>query len=317
MLMPVAIAGALTLPATSVQVPLADWPAPSVVNVIGAVQLAMPDKASAPLKVTVTLVLFQPAAFGAGDAAAAAVGAVRSILTVTEAVRTNPAPFVAVQETTVPAVSVVKLVGSQLVNSVLIPEIGSLTFQLTVVADLSQPAALGVGATVGVTSGGVVSIRTTVETVVVKPAPSVARHVNVEPAVSAVNVTVPQPLLDVIPDSGSETLQLKVTGVVVFHPEAFGDGLIVGVTTGGVVSPVAFTTLSCVGNPRATRSAVARDVVFPAASETKTASNVQMAFSLPWGKVSVTLLETEVLGVGLAEAVCVDPPEALTNEPSK
>ena len=40
----------------------------------------MPDNASVPEKVTVTSVLFQPFAFGEGDAAAEAVGAVLSML---------------------------------------------------------------------------------------------------------------------------------------------------------------------------------------------------------------------------------------------
>ena len=80
-LIPLAVAVA-TLPAMSVQVPLADCPAPSVLSVAGAVQLAMPERLSVPVNVTVTLALFQPAPFGAGEAAAVATGGVLSILSV-------------------------------------------------------------------------------------------------------------------------------------------------------------------------------------------------------------------------------------------
>ena len=73
----------LMLPALSVQVPDADCPDPSVLKVTGAVQDAMPDPASVPLKLTVTLALFQPLAFAAGVAIADADGAILSICTVT------------------------------------------------------------------------------------------------------------------------------------------------------------------------------------------------------------------------------------------
>src|SRR5437867_3243559 len=80
MLMPSAEASALVLPALSVHVPLADCPVPSALSVAMDVHEAIPDKVSAPLKVTVTLVLFHPFAFAAGDAVALAVGAVLSML---------------------------------------------------------------------------------------------------------------------------------------------------------------------------------------------------------------------------------------------
>ncbi len=79
MLMPLAVAGALTLSALSVQVPEADCPAPSEPSTTAESQEAMPDSSSLPLKLTVTLVLFHPLAFGAGEASAFAVGAVLSI----------------------------------------------------------------------------------------------------------------------------------------------------------------------------------------------------------------------------------------------
>src|SRR5207247_1275554 len=81
MLIPVLETGALTLPALSVQVPgPAVWAAPSALSVTGAVQKSIVDRASVPVKVTVTSVLFQPLAFASGNWAAEAVGAVLSML---------------------------------------------------------------------------------------------------------------------------------------------------------------------------------------------------------------------------------------------
>ena len=50
-------------------------------TVCGAVQLAMPETVSAQTNVTVTLVLFQPAALASGDCVWLIVGGVWSILT--------------------------------------------------------------------------------------------------------------------------------------------------------------------------------------------------------------------------------------------
>jgi hypothetical protein len=211
---------------------------------MAAVQLAIPERASVPVNVTVTLVSFQPAAFGAGEALANAMGGVMSILIVTDAVVDSPAPFVAVHVNTVPAVSVVSVVTAQLGLESAMPDVGSLKFQATVVAELFQPAALGEGDTLGVTIGGVRSILTVTATEAVKPAPFTAVQVNVVPAVSAERLVVPQPELEVTPDSGSVTLQLTVTGAVVFQPKPLGAGLTVGTITGGVVSPVLLITVS-------------------------------------------------------------------------
>jgi hypothetical protein len=147
MLIPVLVTGSLTFPATSVQVPgPADCPAPSVVNVIAAVQVAMPDKPSVPLKVTVTFVLFQPAAFGAGDCAADAVGAVLSILMPVRLTGSLTFPALSVQ---VPgpadraAPSEVKTTGAEQVS---IPDSPSVPLKLTVTSVLFQPAAFAAGA---------------------------------------------------------------------------------------------------------------------------------------------------------------------------
>jgi hypothetical protein len=84
MLIPLTVAVA-ELPATSVQVPLTDCPAPSAERTVGAGGLpsAKPERLSVHVKLTVTLVLFQPFAFGAGDRIPAMLGGVLSIWTVT------------------------------------------------------------------------------------------------------------------------------------------------------------------------------------------------------------------------------------------
>ena len=73
-------AGLLSLPALSAHVPDADCPAPSLLSTTGSEHSSIPDRASAPLNVTVTSVLFQPFALAAGDAEAEASGAVLSML---------------------------------------------------------------------------------------------------------------------------------------------------------------------------------------------------------------------------------------------
>src|SRR5258708_5963817 len=171
-LIPLTDAGALTFPATSVQVPLAEKPVPSVLRITGAVQLAMPESASEPANVTVTLVLFQPAAFGAGEI-------------------------------------------------------------------------------LGTIEGGLVSILTVTDVEAVAPWPFVALHVNVVPLVSAPSIEVLQPVLEVIPvPVESVTLQLTVTGIVVFQPKPLGAGLTLATIVGGVGLVLVFVTVSWVVNPR-------------------------------------------------------------------
>src|SRR5688572_340784 len=75
-LMPATVAMAL-LPAASTAVPVADWPAPSP-SVCGAVQVSMPESASAQVKVTVTSVFCQPLLLADGDWLPLIVGAVLS-----------------------------------------------------------------------------------------------------------------------------------------------------------------------------------------------------------------------------------------------
>ena len=99
----------------------------------------------------------EPVASTVGDGNVS-VGAVRSILTVTEAEFDRPAPFVAVQVSVVPAseVSALTVVDVQAMDEP-IPDSGSETDQLTVTGPLFQPLLLALGLTVDVITGGVAS----------------------------------------------------------------------------------------------------------------------------------------------------------------
>jgi hypothetical protein len=74
--------------------------APLAETKIGDGHCATPDTESAQAKVTVTLVLFQPAASGAGEPDATTVGGVLSILIFGLIVAVTPALFTAVPRTT-------------------------------------------------------------------------------------------------------------------------------------------------------------------------------------------------------------------------
>ena len=69
-------------PALSVAVPLTVWLAICVLTVTGAVHVAIPDVLSAQVNVTTTLLLFQPAALGAGCATPVIVGRSVSVPTI-------------------------------------------------------------------------------------------------------------------------------------------------------------------------------------------------------------------------------------------
>jgi len=86
-------------PATSVTVPLINWLAPCVLTVSGCGQIAIGAVVAVQVKVTVTLELFQPAAFAAGEATTVIVGGVVAMLTVALAVVEFPAMSVAVPVT--------------------------------------------------------------------------------------------------------------------------------------------------------------------------------------------------------------------------
>jgi hypothetical protein len=96
------IAGVVTvavLPALSVTVPETVWLAPLAESTTGDGQFATPDNESAQAKVTVTFVVFQPSAFGAGEGVAVIVGAVSSMFSVAVTEAVSPALLTAVPVT--------------------------------------------------------------------------------------------------------------------------------------------------------------------------------------------------------------------------
>src|SRR4051794_38554695 len=96
-------------PRASTAVPSTDWPAPSLDTVTGAVQVAIPEPASAQVNVTVTGVRLQPVAL----AAPVIVGAVVSTeIAETVAVAVWPTRSAAVPVTDWPAPSVATVTGA-------------------------------------------------------------------------------------------------------------------------------------------------------------------------------------------------------------
>ena len=147
----------------------------------------------------------------------------------------------------------------------------------------SAPRGIGFGvARTLVVIGGEISIFTTTETEFVSGVgvlPLVAEQVSVVPVVGAVKVVGPQPVLEAMLVSGSVTLQVTVTGRVLFQSEPLGRGLTVGIITGGVVSAPGSVTVSVMG--------WLTKRVFPAASARKTEAVVQVPASVPTGKFAV------------------------------
>ena len=147
------------LPAMSETVTVWLTAAPSALRVSGLVGAprARPDRVSVMVNGAVTLVLFQPARLGAGDGAPnATTGAVLSSLTVTDLVVTRPTPLVAVHVSVAPVTGVsVVITGVAHPGDVAMPDSGSLTDQVTVTSELFQPARLGAGEVVTLTTGGV------------------------------------------------------------------------------------------------------------------------------------------------------------------
>ena len=82
-------------PAMSVAVPEIVWPAPSVLMVCGAGQVAIGAVVLVHTKLTVTLELFHPLASGPGEAVATILGGVKAIFNITFAVAEFPATSVA------------------------------------------------------------------------------------------------------------------------------------------------------------------------------------------------------------------------------
>ena len=109
------------------------------------------------MKLTVTLVLFHPAALGVGERDPKIVGGVVSRLTVTVLELGRPAPFTAEHVSVRPAVSVVMDVEPQPVEDAT-PDSGSVAVQVTVTLLTYQPLRPNVPLIAGVITGGVLSM---------------------------------------------------------------------------------------------------------------------------------------------------------------
>ena len=141
------------LPALSVQLPVTDWSAPSERSEAGLETVSAPETGSVQLKLTVTGTLFQPLALGPVNLEPVTVGAVRSILTVTETEFDVPCVLVAVHVIVVPAVSLLRIVVWHPEEEA-IPLAGSETVQVTVTVLLFHPFPLGLGLMFGAMAGG-------------------------------------------------------------------------------------------------------------------------------------------------------------------
>ena len=167
------------LSALSLHVPDPDWFMPSTLFVIGASQLAMPDRLSFPLKVTVTSVLFQPKALGGTSRAALAVGLALSMLMLLTADESAALPATSTQLPVFVTVWFAPSVLTVAPATVLVATLdctapASAQLKLTVTSTLFQPKAFGAGLRLPVITGLVLSIFTvTLPTALTLPALSV------------------------------------------------------------------------------------------------------------------------------------------------
>jgi hypothetical protein len=217
-----------------------------MLSTTGAEQLAIPDRAFVPVMLTVTFVLFQPAAFDCGEAAALAVGGIFSILTGGEVkIAVFPATSVTI---TLPLTDGPSLVS----NNGLGMEVEATPDKLSAVVKpkltfvFCQPAALGGGAAVAnVSVGGVLSILTLADlNVALFPATSVTVTVPVTDDPSLVKVRGLGTDVDATPDKASAAINGNAT-LVLFHPAAFGAGVAAPkVSVGGVLSMLIPETLA-------------------------------------------------------------------------
>src|SRR5437870_2994749 len=211
---------------------------------MGASQLAMPDRLSFPLKVTVTSVLFQPNALGGTSRAALAVGLVLSMLMLLTVDGSAPLPATSTQ---LPVFVTVWFAPSVLTVApatvlVAMPDWtapASTQLKPTVTSTLFQPKVFGAGLRLPVITGLVLSIFTvTLPTALALPALSVHVPLTSVPLVSVVTllpvVQLSIPLL-IAPVS---PLSLKVTVTsVLFQPSALAAGVFTAVGgLGGVLS---------------------------------------------------------------------------------
>ena len=122
---------------------------------MGGGQVAVGAVPGAQAKLTVTLELFQPAAFGRGAGMGTIVGGLVPIFSVALAVAEFPATSVAVPEIVCPAPSALIVCGG---GQVAIGAVVLVHTKLTVTLELFHPLASGPGEAVATISGGVKAI---------------------------------------------------------------------------------------------------------------------------------------------------------------
>jgi len=199
--------------------------APSLLSMTAVEQLAIPERLSVPVKVTVTFVLFQPAALACGATAAWTVGGVLSILIVGEVyVALLPATSVTVTApaTAAPSVASDNGLGTDVEAT---PERTSEEVKPIATLLLFHPAAFAAGtADPNVTTGGVLSIFTGGDVnVAVLPARSVIVTTPLTDDPSAVTDKGLGTEVEAIPERLSAVVKLKAT-LVLFQAAAFGAG---------------------------------------------------------------------------------------------
>ena len=131
-------------PATSVAVPLITCRAPSADTVCCDGQVAIPERLSAQVNVTVTGVVFHPFGAGVGDATAVIVGGVLSRFIVAQAVAVSPELSVAWPQMDWPAPSELTTTGEAQLATWYDP---AEQLNVSVGFELFQPLALGAGVT--------------------------------------------------------------------------------------------------------------------------------------------------------------------------
>jgi hypothetical protein len=158
------------LPAMSVAVLETGWLAPSLEIRVDEGQVAIPDKESLQVKLTVTGLVSHPLEFGAGEMFGITVGGVLSSLITTLVMAVAPAASVTVPETGMFAPSVVMTWRK---GQLVIGAAPAVQVKLTVTFVLFQPAPFGRGATTGMICGGVSEIFSVTCAEAVFPATSV------------------------------------------------------------------------------------------------------------------------------------------------
>jgi hypothetical protein len=201
------------------------------------VQPAMPEVPSVPVNETPSAWLYQPFESGVrAGTAVTPVGAVASYWSPNEAVPTLPA--LSVQLPATDALAESGLEYGFVAEQESMPEVPSAPENETESAWLYQPFESAGRDGAAVTVGAVLSALIVLVTVDVPPS-LVAEHVKVAPVVSDAIVVASQPLVDRITDSGSTTVQFRVT-LVVYQPFVPSVPKMTGVTCGGVGSSAVF-----------------------------------------------------------------------------